>query len=256
MWRSHLDAVPPNAPLFYGPFSTDPVLYTDRILQGFDAWMGVGQILTAPQLFEGGLTREVYFPKVSPEDRSLYFDLHAPFGIHTAGEWATIATPIEHGGLFVRESAVIPVGKEKATVTCLSGPARRYTDGVDVVLDTDGGQVGLDDWRGVMLFPGREGKNYTDEWIEDDGISDEPGTCTVNVSYCGTDDSVKVSIRMEENGFTPLWKSKVSIGVEENGFTPLWKGKIYIILPVGDKRTVLDTTQTTWKDRVAWQLNL
>lgn len=66
MWRSHLHAAPPNAPLFYGPFATDPGLYTEQILEGFDAWMGVEQILTAPQLFESGLTREVYFPKASP----------------------------------------------------------------------------------------------------------------------------------------------------------------------------------------------
>lgn len=125
--------------------------------------MGVEQILTAPQLFESGLTREVYFPKASPDDQSLYFDLHTPFRTHRAGEWATIATPIEHGGVFVREGAIIPMGKEKATVTVLSGPARRHTDGVDVVLESDGGQVGVDDWRGILIFPGHEGKTYTGE---------------------------------------------------------------------------------------------
>lgn len=151
MWRSHLYADPPNAPLFYGPFAVDPILYTDRILEGFDAWMGVGQILTAPQLFEGGLTRDVYFPKSSPDDQSLDYDLHPPFRTHKAGDWATVATPIEHGGLFAREGAVIPVGKEKATVMALSGPARTHADGVDVVLESEGGQVGVDDWRGVML---------------------------------------------------------------------------------------------------------
>ena len=147
MWRSHLYADPPNAPLFYGPFATDSALYTDRILEGFDAWMGVGQILVAPQLFEGGLTREVYFPMASSHDHSLYFDLHAPFGTHKAGGWGTIATPIEHGGMFAREGAMIPIGKEKATVTALSGPARTHSDGVEVVLESDGGQVGVDDWR-------------------------------------------------------------------------------------------------------------
>ncbi|KUJ24623.1 putative glicosidase [Mollisia scopiformis] len=239
MWQSHLHAVPPNAPLFYGPFSTDPVLYTDRILEGFDAWMGVGQILTAPQLFEGGLTRDVYFPKASLDDKSLYFDLHAPFGKHRAGEWTTVATPIEHGGMLAREGAMIPIGKDKATVTAVSGPARTHSDGVDLIFESDGGQVDLDDWRGLMLFPGRKGKLYTGEWIEDDGISAIPGTCTFSVSYCGTEDSVEVNV-----------------SVEENRFKPLWEGKLHIVLPFGDNRVVPKAKQTTWKGRDVWALDL
>ena len=239
MWRSHLYADPPNAPLFYGPFATDSALYTDRILEGFDAWMGVGQILVAPQLFEGGLTREVYFPMASSDDHSLYFDLHAPFGTHKAGGWGTIATPIEHGGMFAREGAMIPIGKEKATVTALSGPARTHSDGVEVVLESDGGQVGVDDWRGVMLFPSHKGKTYTGQWIEDDGISAVPGTSTLKVSYCGKANVVEVDVN-----------------VEENGFKPLWEGKLHIVLPVGDNREVSKAKQITWKDRDAWVLEL
>ena len=237
MWCSHLNAAPTNAPLFYGPFATDPELYTDAILEGFDAWMGVGQILTAPQLFEGSLTRQVYFPKAFPEDRTIYFDLHAPFLQHSAGEWVTIATPIEHGGMFAREGAIIPIGKEKATVTALSGPARTYSDGVDVILDSDGGQVSVDDWRGIMLFPGREGITYTGEWIEDDGISAQPGTCTFKVSYCGKKDVVEVEVSSEARGFEPPWK-----------------GKLHAILPVGDNRTISKANKATWKDRNAWVL--
>jgi len=237
MWRSHLYASPPNAPLFYGPFATDPILYTDRILEGFDAWMGVGQILTAPQLFEGGLTREVYFPKASRDDQHLYFDLHAPFGTHMAGEWATIATPMEHSGLFAREGAIIPIGKEKATVTSLSGPARVHSDGVEVVLESDGGLVSTDDWRGVLLFAGRDDKTYAGEWIEDDGISADPTTFTVNLSYRGTANAVEVKV-----------------STEDNGFKPLWEGKLYVILPVGDTRPVLDAEPTQWKHRDAWRV--
>lgn len=239
MWQSHLQAVPMNAPLFYGPFSTDPVLYTDRILNGFDAWMGVGRLLSAPQLFEGVLTRDVYFPKTFPNDQSLYFDLHPPFGVHRAGTWTTIATPIEHGGMFAREGTIIPIGKDKATVTALSGAARQHIDGIDVVLEGDGGQVGIDDWRGVMLFPGHENKTYAGEWIEDDGISAIPETCKVTISYRGSHEEVQVHVK-----------------VEENGFKPLWAGKLYVVLPVGDQRAVLNAKQTPWKDRTAWMLEL
>jgi hypothetical protein len=169
----------------------------------------------------------------------LYVDLHTPFRTHRAGEWVTIATPIEHRGMFAREGAIIPMGKEKATVTVLSGLARRHTDGVDVVLESDGGQVGVDDWRGILIFPGHEGKTYTGEWIEDDGISAQPGTCTFQVSYYDTDDVVEVNAT-----------------VAERGFKPLWEGKLYVVLPVGDNRKVRNANQTTWKKRDAWVLEL
>ena len=245
MWRSYLYAEPPNAPLFYGPFATDPVLYTQPLLEGFDAWLGVGQVLTAPQLFEGGLTRKVYFPKASPTDQSLYFDLHAPFSTHRAGEWATVGTPLEHAGLFAREGAVVPIGRDIATVTALFGPARTHTDGVDVVLDTDGGQVGADDWRGVMIFPGpaataagRPRSSYSGEWIEDDGISSGPvETCRIKVWYNSG----------EEIG--------VEVGVDDRGFKPLWAWRLHVVLPAGDKRVVSGATRTAWKDRDVWLLD-
>ena len=239
MWRSHLHADPPNAPLFYGPFAGDPELYSDQILEGFDAWMGVGQILTAPQLFERGLTREVYFPRASLDDKKVYFNLYAPYGTHKAGERATVATPIEHGGMFAREGAIIPIGKEKATVTALSGPARTHMDGVEAVLESDGGQVGMDDWRGLLLFPGNIGQTYTGEWIEDDGVSAKPGTSTFKVTYRGRQDTVEVNVCHELKGFTPLWKRTVDV-----------------VLPVGDKRSVLGAIRTTWRNRPAWAIEL
>jgi alpha-glucosidase (family GH31 glycosyl hydrolase) len=243
MWLSHLHAEPPNAPLFYGPFATDPTLYRERILEGFDSWLGVGQLLIAPQLFEGGLTRDVYFPKSSPDDNSLYFDLHAPFATHRAGSWVTIATPIEHGGLFAREGAVIPIGKNKTTVTALSGPARTHADGVDVILESEGGQVSVDDWRGVLIFPTRSpdktGQTYRGEWIEDDGISAEPKTWVVKLSYSATQsDQVEVKVEQGNHGFTPLWKD------------------LYVFLPLGDKRSVVGATRTIWRGRETWVVDL
>lgn len=239
MWRSHLHAAPANAPLFYGPFSKDPRLYEPENLDGFNAWMGVGQLLVAPQLFEGGVSQKVYFPRTVQDDSSLYFDLHAPYKRHKAGESTTIITPIEHGGLFAREGTVIPIGKPKATVTALSGDPRTHTDGVDVILESEGGQVGVDDWRGVLLFPGVKGDTYSDDWIEDDGISIDPGTYGVKLSYVGKKDTVEVSVTTQENGFNPLWK-----------------GKLHVILPVGDVRTVAGATKTSWEERDAWVLEV
>lgn len=221
MWNSHLNAVPANLPLFWGEFASDPELYSPKILEGFDAWIGPGQLLSAPALYEGMFSREVYFPKSSVDDTSLYFDLNAPFGRRQAGTWTTIATPSGHCGLFAREGAVIPIGKDYATVTQKTGPARTNIDGVDTVLVDEGGQVGLDDWRGVRIFPGWDGKTYQSSWIEDDGISAEPERAIIEVTYTGTKEEVTVSCMFIESGYTPLWRKELNVA-----------------LPVGDERVV------------------
>ncbi|KIR27982.1 glicosidase, partial [Cryptococcus deuterogattii LA55] len=117
MWESHLRATPTTTWLGFGPFASDPALYEAAILEGFDAWLGNGRILVCPALFEGQLTREVYFPKACIDDKSLYFDLNAPYKAYKAGDRVVIATPLEHMGLFAREGAVVPVGKRYHTVT-------------------------------------------------------------------------------------------------------------------------------------------
>jgi hypothetical protein len=165
----------------------------------------------------------------------LYFNLHAPFERYSAGETREIPTPIEHGALFAREGAVIPIGKPKATVTALSGEPRTHTDGVDVIVESEGGQVGLDDWRGVLLFPGANGDMYADNWIEDDGISVDPGTYNLQVTYTGQGDAVEVSVTANKKGFEPLWNRE-----------------LHVILPVGDLRTVPGARKTKWEERDAW----
>ncbi|KAK8861546.1 hypothetical protein IAR55_002368 [Kwoniella newhampshirensis] len=239
MWESHLDATPSTAWLGFGEFSTDPELYTDTILNGFDAWLGPGSILVAPALYEGELTRDVYFPKSSANDTSVYFDLHAPYRRYPAGTRATIATPLEHFGLFAREGAVIPVGKRYQTVTQKSGPARTTPDGVDVLLDSEGGVVGLDDWRGVQLFPSSEETTYEGKWTEDDGISADPGKTIIVVEYKGGKDQVEVKIKFEEHGFETLWGKTVAV-----------------ILPVGDERTVKGGKETVWEGRKVWEVQV
>lgn len=257
--------------------------------------MGVGTLLVCPMLAERMHQRSVYFPKTGPNDQSWYFwmtvydfqDEYQPISSNNlnlsgagtrrddpvrfrAGSRAFIPTPIEHGGLFAREGAVIPVGKDKATVTCLDGPARTYPDGVDVDLD-DGeegteGQVGKDDWRGVLIFPApppsgysssgftgstgeyepmgeilpesyvenmaeqtktdAEEKIYAGQWIEDDGISANPTAYTVKIKYWVSWETNEVHI--EAKAFT-----------SREGFKPLWRGKLFVLLPRGDSRRVV-----------------
>ena len=221
MWESHLHAVPTTLPLFWGDFASDPVLYTSEILDGFDSWIGAGQLLSAPALYESMFSREVYFPKSSPDDNSVYFNLNAPHGKHIAGTRATIPTPYEHSGLFAREGAVIPIGKDYATVTQTSGAPRTHADGVDVVLESEGGVVGLDDWRGVRVFPGTQGKQYVGTWTEDDGIAATPGKAVVEVTYTSNEEDVVVSCRFVEKGYKPMWGAELRV-----------------MLPVGDERRV------------------
>ena len=232
MWESHLHADPTNAPMFYGSFHTDPELYTPKLLESFQAWCGVGRILHAPAMFEGQLSQQVYFPKSSTDDTSVYFDWNSPHGIHKAGTWATIATPMEHGGMFVREGAVIPIGHEYASVTATSGSPRTNIGGIDTKLVSEGGVVGLDDWRGVLLFPGQDG-TYTGSWIEDDGISSKPDKLELTVTYTGAKDEVRVGV-----------------SAYHMGYEPLWKGKIHVVLPIGDDRKVVSMKEgRLWGER-------
>jgi alpha-glucosidase (family GH31 glycosyl hydrolase) len=234
MWNSHTSAEPTNAWLGWGDFASDPELYTQSSLQGFDAWIGPGQLLSTPALFEGEWTRSVYFPKSSSGDKSLYFDLHAPYGTYTAGSTEIVSTPLEHMGLFAREGSVIPIGKPQATVTQVEGPARTATDGVDVQLEEEGGMAGLDDWRGVQIFPGEKGE-YVGTWTEDDGISFKPEKSIIEVRYTAAKDGVEVQAKWLEHGFKPLWKEE-----------------IHVILPVKDQRKVKDAKSVQWGDRLAW----
>lgn len=238
MWRSHHDALPPNAPLFFGDFASDPELYTEELMNGFSAWLGPGQILTVPALHEGDLSQRAYFPKSSADDESLYFDLHAPNNSYKAGTWATISTPLEHFGLFAREGSVIPIGKDVATVTQKTGPARTHIDGVDVVLEDEGGVVSLDDWRGVEIFPGESGR-YTGEWIEDDGISSDPLISVIEIVYKAEKDQVAVEAK---------WK--------QHDYKPLWGETLHIILPVRDGRKVHGAKESSYKGRPSWIINV
>lgn len=238
MWGSHDDAEPTNAWLGWGDFASDPEVYTEAVLKGFDAWIGAGQLLSAPALFEGELTRTVYLPKAGADDDSLYFDLHTPHGQFTAGSRVEIATPLEHMGLLAREGAVIPTGKNYHTVTQREGPARTTTDGVDVVLEEEGGVVGLDDWRGVQIFPGHKGREYKGTWVEDDGISAKPERCVVELRY-SSGDEVKVQAKFVEHDFKPLWGRK-----------------LYVFLPVGDGRKVPGAEEVLVGGRVAHVLEV
>jgi hypothetical protein len=76
---------------------------------------------------------------------------------------------------------------------------------------------------------------YADNWIEDDGISVDPGTYNLQVTYTGQGDAVEVSVTANKKGFEPLWNRE-----------------LHVILPVGDLRTVPGARKTKWEERDAW----
>ncbi len=243
MWESHAKSAPANAPLFYGPFANDTLLYTPQILEGFDSWLGVGTLLVAPALYRGMLSREVYFPKTSPSDMSTYFDLHAPFGRHQAGTRVTVSTPIDHHGLFARQGAIIPIGKPQVTVTAVTGIARTYADGVESRLESEGGRVALDDWRGVLIFPGETDDGASGTWTEDDGVSKNPDTLVIKLEYSSTISLISVKATAAQSSFKPLWDRI-----------------IHVILPMGDQRPVesdgKNAGASLWKGRTAWKVRV
>lgn len=220
-WHSHLSAEPANAWLGWGDFANDPEVYTARVMNGFNAWLGCGQVLTAPAVHEGDQRREVYLPKSSDDDQSLYFDLHKPWSCHVAGSWVTLDTPLTHGGLLAREGAVIPIGKRHHTVTQRQGPGRTTPDGIDVALDGgEGDLVSLDDWRAVKIFPGSSG-SYSGSWIEDDGISTEPAITMVEMAYEAGQGAIEVSARFIRRDFDCAWGKKLGVILPHGEERPL-----------------------------------
>ncbi|GHJ88992.1 hypothetical protein NliqN6_5394 [Naganishia liquefaciens] len=247
-WESHLHAEPPNSWLGHGEFGRDYNLYTDEILNGFDFWLGTGRLLVAGAYFPGQTSKTVYFPQTNPEDKTPYIrvsqDPHAKTQKFSAGTTAQVDIPLNEFAIFARAGTVLPIGKDHATVTALSGIARTAVDGVEVVLKEDGGMVSLDDWRGVEIYPptGSEASACVGQgtWIEDDGASRVPKTTIVRVEYSASTDSVKVSAKFTKRDFDVAWGSD------------LW-----VVLPPGDDRKVQDATEG--KDshgRRAWRIQV
>ncbi|PWN52235.1 hypothetical protein IE53DRAFT_385355 [Violaceomyces palustris] len=261
-WRSHLYAEPANTWLGWGDFSTDPNLYEPQVLEGFDYWLGQGQILVAGSYHEGGLSRSVYFPASSAEDDCHYFDLHAPHSVHRAGERVeAVSTPLSHFALFAREGTAIPIGKDHVTLTATEGAAACSADGTRVVTIDQGGLVGLDDWRGLLIFPTPSppapsrssspfapgaSKTFEFSWIEDDGVSQPPISCQFTARF--SSDLKGRGGQADEEVEVQVWRNQ---GV--GNFEPLWGQKVWVILPVGDKRKVKGCVERmTWQGREAF----
>ncbi len=227
-WLSHTLAEPPNTWLGYGEFAQDPVCYSDEVLNGFDYWMGTGNLLVAGAYHDGERKKRVYFPRSHRDDRTPYLRLGSE-EVYTAGQWAEVNIPLEEFAIFARAGTAIPIGKDMATVTCLDGPARIAIDGVATVLDHEGGVVSMDDWRGVEIYPAPKGSEDVmghGEWIEDDGVSLNPEKTVVTVSYKATSEGIDVLAKFKQHRFDVAWGNTM-----------------WVNLPVGESRPVVGAAE-------------
>ncbi|TKY87356.1 hypothetical protein EX895_004033 [Sporisorium graminicola] len=244
-WRSHLAAEPMNTWLGWGEFAADPQVYTKEVLEGFDYWIGHGQLLVAGAYHENEQTRRVYLPAAGKQDPKVYYDTHAPFTVHKAGQWLeNVSTPLSHFAVFAREGTVIPVGLPKVTLTQAEGIATLTGSGTKILTEQEGGQCVYDDWRGIQVFPSPADASspgqYTYTWIEDDGVSAKPVTAEIKVEISSSKDEVSVKATATKNDFKPLWGNT------------LW-----VILPRPDTRKVRGATKTmVYKGQTAYAVTV
>nr|ULM60722.1 putative neutral alpha-glucosidase ab precursor [Thecaphora frezii] len=251
-WQSHLAALPPNTWLGWGEFASDPTLYTKELIEGFDYWLGHGQLLICGAYFSNQLSRRVYLPRTTDDDK-VYYDLHAPYGSYAAGTWLeNVSTPLQHFAVFAREGTALPIGKDVVTLTQKSGPAAEAGDGTKILTIDQGGLASYDDWRGLEIFPSpprrhRKSSEYSYRWIEDDGVSLQPDQAVFLVRFSNesaSKDSTQESVR-------------VSVKLESQSFRPLWLPRLWIILPVGDQRPVSTAVDVaTWKGRTIYAVQV
>ncbi|KZO97413.1 glycoside hydrolase family 31 protein [Calocera viscosa TUFC12733] len=249
-WESHERAEPLNTWLGWGEFERDEEVYSRKVLEGHDFWLGTGRLLVASVCYESQVEREVYLPRSAEEPKRGYYLLSAPYTYHAPG-WVTVPTPLEHIAVFARVGSVIPLGKDKVTVTSREGIDRVGRSGVKAVLDdelgADGlpGLVGVDDWRGVELYPPpasasevEKVKRYSWEWTEDDGESLHPEPTKITVEYWVEFGQVVVSAERGE------------------GWKVAWGDTLWVTLPRGDDRPVKGAQQKEEKGRVWWEVKV
>lgn len=133
MWRAAVDDVPPVRPLLWD-FAADPAAGGIE-----DAFMLGPDLLVAPVLDEGAVTRAVYLPK----NPGGWHDWHD--GTHfEGGRTVTVAAPLGRLPLFARAGAIVPVEDESGLTAVVFGTSDHA---VSSLLYVDDGETA--DWRKV-----------------------------------------------------------------------------------------------------------
>ncbi|KAF2791712.1 glycoside hydrolase family 31 protein [Melanomma pulvis-pyrius CBS 109.77] len=210
--ESHMSATPPQRWTGWG-FESDPEVWNNRVLTDGETQYWLGDSLLVGGVYEPGISKaKVYLPKDIANPDLQYLDLNTPQSYYSAGQWIEIDSKWDESiPVLAKVGGLIPVGRPCQTLAVgdTSNPAN----------------LPLDDYRAVEIFPPSgpsNGKEFTNTWYEDDGVSPPPArVSTFTTKY--TCDAQRVNVSFHEElhpGYLPAWSELV------------------VVLPAGDKRAV------------------
>lgn len=255
MLKSHREAVPPQRWTGWG-YESDPNVWSKAITQSdTQYWFGDALMIAGVYRPDASSAR-IYLPGRDTDPG--FLNTSAPYEYLAAGRWHEISS-VWHTSIPViaRIGSAIPVGKSVPT-TCIAEENAEFPN------------IAKDDWRGVEIFPppvichpaisgnhideapNEDDRWYTNEWIEDDGISpaDKADIFKSTIIYAVSSEAVRLRVVFEtEGGFKPLWL--------RNGLD--------IVLPVGDERIVslggnaqgqIERHRRDYKGRSVWRYTI
>lgn len=208
--ESHMHATPPQRWTGWG-HEADPEVWTPALKSG-ETQFFFGDALLVGGIYEPGEeSAKLYLPKKTGDgDSGEYLNLSAPHQYLEAGQWVTIESKWEDSvPVLAKVGTAMPIGKDLQVLS--PGEKENPAD------------LPPDDYRGVEIFPPRAGgKWFETTWFEDDGVTISGTISSFTIRYSATEKEIAVDFATGIEGFKPEWKS------------------LDIILPVGDKRTVVD----------------
>ncbi|KAF2478384.1 alpha-glucosidase-like protein [Lindgomyces ingoldianus] len=210
--ESHMTAVPPQRWTGWG-YEADPEVWKNRVLTDGETQYWLGGSLLIGGVYEPGVSSSnVYLPKDIADPGLQYLNLNAPQTYYSAGQWIEIDSKWDESiPVLAKVGGAIPIGRPCQTLSV--GETRNPAT------------LPLDDYRAIEIFPSAgssNGKEYTNTWYEDDGISPPPA-CVSSFTIRYTSDARYVNVTFEEK--------------LQPGFMPTWTNLV-VILPSGDKRGV------------------
>ncbi|PVH76098.1 glycoside hydrolase family 31 protein [Cadophora sp. DSE1049] len=203
MLESHLTALAPQRWIGWG-YESDSEVWTPEVMAGeTQYWLG-DTIMVGGVYEPGDTTARMYLPK----NEHGYLNLNEPHQHLPGGQWVEIDSQWKESiPLLARVGGGIVVGKDLQT----RSPGDHRFPSPNAVED---------DYRAVEIFPAAGTCEFLYSWYEDDGIAAKPEISTFTLKYASTDEGISVGLGKSGN-FVPAWK------------------ELHIILPVGEKRPVL-----------------
>lgn len=208
---SHKTATPPQRWTGWG-YELDPEVWSNRVLTDGETQYWLGNALLVGGVFEAAADHaRMYLPKDS--QNSQFLDLNnSPQTYYNAGQWIEVSAHWQNSiPVLAKVGSAIPVGRSEQVLS--AGES------------SNPGDLPLDDYRGVEIFPPKGTSNdkiFINTWYEDDGVSPPPARISVfELRYKTTNNEVWVEF---EERLQP-------------DFMPAWH-QLDVILPVGDNRIV------------------